>query len=108
MTQITYRNNDARFAIRLQGHAGYAERGKDIVCAAVSVLANELMLACTHAEQAGEISHLHILRESGLVAVSFHYEKVKSVDDIIQTILDCFYLIAEDYRPFLQIKACEV
>ena len=108
MTKITYRNDETRFAIRMQGHAGYAEHGKDIVCAAVSVLANELVLACTNAEQTGEISHLHMMRESGLVALSFHYEKVKSVDDIIKTILACLYLIEQDYRAFLQIKECEV
>lgn len=108
MTQVIYSNNDRKFAICLQGHAGYAERGKDIVCAAVSVLANELVLACTHAEQTGEISHLHLTRENGLVALSFRYEQVKSLDDIIKTILACLYLIEEDYRPFLQIKEREV
>ena len=35
MTKITY-NGD--FSITIDGHSGYAERGHDIVCAAVSAL----------------------------------------------------------------------
>ena len=39
MIKITvYRNSSGYAGFRSQGHAGYAEEGYDIICAAVSVL----------------------------------------------------------------------
>ena len=39
MIKITvYRNSDGYTGFKSQGHAGYAEEGYDIICAAVSVL----------------------------------------------------------------------
>ncbi len=40
MIEVTVYRNQGRkpVGVRLFGHAGYAERGKDIVCAAVSIL----------------------------------------------------------------------
>ena len=35
---ITIRFNDDDLSIRTDGHAGFAEKGRDIVCAAVSIL----------------------------------------------------------------------
>lgn len=39
MIRITRRND----TINIQGHAGYAEHGKDIVCASISTLAQTLV-----------------------------------------------------------------
>ena len=39
MTNISiYKTNDTYSGIRIEGHAGYAEAGYDIVCAGISVL----------------------------------------------------------------------
>lgn len=40
MTRITY--NQKQMMIKAEGHAGYAEYGKDIVCAGVSALMQSL------------------------------------------------------------------
>lgn len=45
MIQVTYNEADDEMILRAEGHAGYAEKGKDIVCAAVSVLMQTL--ACS-------------------------------------------------------------
>ncbi|MBR2478923.1 MAG: ribosomal-processing cysteine protease Prp [Clostridia bacterium] len=42
MISITFTNRGNRLSLRLEGHAGYAEHGKDIVCASVSILAYTL------------------------------------------------------------------
>ena len=40
MTKITiYRTSDTYTGFRIEGHAGYADAGEDIVCAGISVLA---------------------------------------------------------------------
>ena len=45
MIEVTYNEVGAEMILRAEGHAGYAEKGKDIVCAAVSVLMQTL--ACS-------------------------------------------------------------
>ena len=45
MIQVTYNEVGDGMILRAEGHAGYAEKGKDIVCAAVSVLMQTL--ACS-------------------------------------------------------------
>lgn len=42
MIQVTYNEVNGEMILRAEGHAGYAEKGKDIVCAAVSVLMQTL------------------------------------------------------------------
>lgn len=44
----------------LSGHAGYAEAGMDIVCAAVSAMAN---LVCNAAEAFGAVAEIHAEEE---------------------------------------------
>ena len=46
----------------LSGHAGYAEAGSDIVCAAVSAMAN---LVCNAAEAFGARAEIHAEEEGG-------------------------------------------
>jgi len=42
MVEITYYEHEGRYAITATGHACYAEPGRDIVCAGVSVLLQSL------------------------------------------------------------------
>ena len=44
MIHITIRY-DEWFDIQIEGHAGYAEKGKDIVCASISTLYQTLMMS---------------------------------------------------------------
>ena len=37
MIQVIYNEVEDAMILRAEGHAGYTEKGKDIVCAAVSV-----------------------------------------------------------------------
>lgn len=49
-------------AFTLSGHAGYADAGADIVCAAVSAMAN---LVCNAAEAFGAQAEIHAEEEGG-------------------------------------------
>ena len=42
MLKVTFTESGKKLSLRLEGHAGYAEIGKDIVCASASILANTL------------------------------------------------------------------
>ena len=56
MIHITIKYDDA-FDIQIQGHAGYAEKGKDIVCAAISTL-YQTMAQTIQTRQYGELKHI--------------------------------------------------
>ena len=42
MIKVTFTESPEKLSLRLEGHAGYAEHGKDIVCASASILAYTL------------------------------------------------------------------
>lgn len=42
MIKVTFTERGKNLSLRLEGHAGYARRGKDIVCASASILAYTL------------------------------------------------------------------
>ena len=45
MITITYRDDGAYRSLTVEGHAGYAEKGKDIICSAASALMMSLQSA---------------------------------------------------------------
>ena len=104
MTTITYKHNSTCFLIEFSGHAGFAESGKDIVCAAVSMLANELLYACEKAAQNGEITALHQVQKEALVRVGFRYVQPHSIEDIITLILDCLKALEKEYHAFVCVQ----
>ena len=42
MLKVTFTEKGRKLSLRLEGHAGYAEHGKDVVCASASILAYTL------------------------------------------------------------------
>ena len=42
MVKVRFTEEGKILSLRIEGHAGYAEHGKDIVCASASILANTL------------------------------------------------------------------
>lgn len=66
MIEITCREYyDSSFSVAIEGHAGYAEHGKDIVCAGVSALtgalAERVRALCFRNEIALESGHAYIM-----------------------------------------------
>ena len=50
MTRVYASRRGERFRLECRGHAGYAESGKDVVCAAISAICQTLYLWCRNAE----------------------------------------------------------
>ena len=59
MINIKVERNENSCAIFIEGHAGYAEHGKDIICAAVSTLYLHLMNSIAELTGAFGAEHLH-------------------------------------------------
>jgi uncharacterized protein YsxB (DUF464 family) len=90
MLNITFAESGNKLSLRLEGHAGYAEEGKDIVCASASILAYTLAsfvrdvensivdltsgdttIECETSDEAVVNSYLHTKR--GYELLAFHY-----------------------------------
>lgn len=102
---IIYQNGQSEFTgFRMEGHAGYAEHGQDIVCAAVSVLVINTINAI---EAFTEDSSKHAIHEEKDV-VSFDILSA-SVSDSAQLLLRSLVLGLEGIRSeygkkYLEIK----
>lgn len=73
MTKVTiYKNSEGYISrFRVEGHSGYDTKGKDIVCAAVSVLAQTVLIALVEVLNINEeLIDYSIDEDAGLLDVS--------------------------------------
>lgn len=104
---VIYKNKDndvSGFCIK--GHAGYAQKGKDIVCAAVSVVAftalgalDELVGINSFSEEDGKLLFFMPRVDS---------EKHKTAKIILETMVIGLKQIEVEYKQFLNVKTEEV
>lgn len=55
MIKATYTEEGKKLSLRVEGHAGYAEHGSDIVCASASILAYTLAQIVNDVERFGHL-----------------------------------------------------
>ena len=71
MIKVLIATEGKKLVLRLEGHAGYAEHGKDIVCASASILAFTVAQFVMEAENQGDLaSPPHIQTDSGDTLIS--------------------------------------
>lgn len=104
-------NNIIRY--KVSGHSGYADKGEDIVCAAVSVLAQTVLISLVKVSDIKEKDlDFYLNDEMGILDVNIP----KSIDDITkkeaQIILKTFEVgiksIIESYPEYVTLKYREV
>lgn len=110
MTHITVKKTENRYILHVEGHAGYAEYGKDIVCAAVSILTytwiNELELL----KENGSVENVVFQEEDGKIKVGFEIDKNKSEDEqkavltAFETILTGFCTLEKNFSDYVCFK----
>jgi len=89
----------------LKGHAGYRPEGRDIVCAAVSSLAQTVALGLLHHLPGG----LRLKKKKGYLRCFLSLESMGEEDRIrAQTLLTTLFLgleaISRDYGKYVRIK----
>lgn len=102
-----FRKDGKILSFEVNGHAGYAARGKDIVCAAVSVLAQ------TAAGAMQEIAGLcdYSIRDGHLkceIPSTLTENNRKKAEIIMETIIVGFIQIQMEYKKFVRIQVKEV
>ena len=70
MITVTFTEEGNKLSLRLEGHAGYAEIGKDIVCASASILAYTVAQFVMEAEHQGDLESAEIRMDSGDTLIS--------------------------------------
>ena len=71
MITVTFTESGNKLSLRVEGHAGYAEHGQDIVCAAASILAYTVSAFIKEAERCGDLKTAPTIKtESGDVTIS--------------------------------------
>ncbi|NLT94424.1 MAG: ribosomal-processing cysteine protease Prp [Clostridia bacterium] len=91
----------------ISGHAGYAERGQDIVCAAVSFLAtttvnslNEQLKVSPHYEVDEAVGHLHCC----LVLEKMDRGDLEKAQVILKTLEIGLKSLEQDYGKYIKLQ----
>ena len=95
--EITSKNNEI-VSIEMNGHSGYAESGKDIVCAGVS----SLVYAAINSFDSIEEQRISI--DDGMLKLNLRGKKVSDHDQIVlKVMLNGFSMIAGQYKKNVKI-----
>ena len=95
--EITSKNNEI-VSIEMNGHSGYAENGKDIVCAGVSSLVYAALNSFNSIEED------RIIVNDGMLKLNLRGKKVSDHDQIVlEVMLNGFSMIAGQYKKNVKI-----
>ncbi len=105
MTEVVIiRKEDKIVFFSAEGHAGFAEHGEDIVCAALSTA---LQFPITHLDEVLDIVPRYEISEDGLLKVDFRGVDLKGNDRELNVLLEMMYLtvkqLAEEYSEFIKL-----
>lgn len=85
--------------LEVRGHAGYAEHGSDIVCAAVST-------ACTmtiNGIEAQNLAKLTYKESDGFLTCDIPEDREQGADLLLNSLMITIYEIAKQYKKYLFI-----
>ena len=105
MIKVTFTKSDKKLSLRVEGHAEYAEHGKDIVCASASILASVFAVTILECDEVYEVDSIVDLTSGNViiecnckseeayvkVANAYHYTKLG------------FELLAHDYSQYVRL-----
>ena len=97
MIRVTYHRAFNRVSV--VGHAGSAEKGKDLICASASILVYTLADFVKKAEKEGQVwcSVIHIDEGDTIISCSPNEGKKESITEVFDAICRGFELLARDY-----------
>lgn len=106
MIKVTFTETPQKLSLRLEGHAEYAEHGKDIVCASASILAYTVAQYVKEAEHNGDlVSPAQIQMKSGDMFISCEPTKatVFRMYDIYSFAMMGYTLLAHNYPQYVRL-----
>lgn len=110
MITATFEKNDETKTLRLKvkGHAGQAEAGKDIVCSSASILAYTVAQIVTYAEKDGKLAKKPTIKLSdGNAVVTCKALDIETYANLTHTYLVAqvgYSLLAHNYPQYVQLN----
>ncbi len=96
MLSVVFSESGRRLCFFAQGHAGYALKGSDIICAAASILAQTLLENLREAEKRGAGVLEKSVLNQGLACICFRKKRRdRRAKQIFRTIRTGFLLLGE-------------
>lgn len=95
--EITKKNNQVS-AIKISGHSGYAERGSDIVCAAVSSIVTTSINGILSFKETIQVTK----PENPLEMKVIEYDEITSV--LIDNMLTLLKEVEKEYKKYIRME----
>ena len=106
MVKVTFTETGNTLSLRLEGHAEYAEHGRDIVCASCSILAYTVAQFVMEAENKGDLaSPPQIDLESGNTIISCepNDDALRVMQDMYSFAKVGYALLAHNYPQYVRL-----
>lgn len=109
MVNIKYSNNKKHFGISMFGHANYAERGKDVVCAGTSAIGHSIVHIGESLQANNYVKHFKTHIESGNIVMSFDYKRKNQhiVDVCISALIYLLQVLSIQYPDNVCVEKIE-
>jgi len=112
MTEVTVLIKDGIVSLEASGHAGFADHGEDIVCAAISVLMQTAVNSLEKVAGIPENKFIYEMDEDGYMYLEKPAKLDKTIDAkaeiVLQTVLTGLEGIAEAYPQYIKLYKREV
>lgn len=104
MITVTYYREHCR--VRIEGHAGYAPEGQDIVCASVSALAYTLAANAQRLVAIGAAGDLVCTLEKGTgeIGITPKRRYRDSVEMVFRAVCAGFEMLAQSYPDYIRYE----
>ncbi|MBE6812169.1 MAG: ribosomal-processing cysteine protease Prp [Ruminococcaceae bacterium] len=105
MTKVVFERNENTFCLCCSGHAGYGEKGKDIVCAGISALCGALEIALDNLQNTGMAqTHFCSWSDATFCAEATAVPAKAGVETVFEFAYDGLCRLEEAYSPYLECR----
>lgn len=109
MTRVRLTWENEELAADIAGHAGYGPPGRDIVCAAVSMLAQALAASLQQAQEDGLLAACRCRVEEGIVQIRARAAPsgLPVIRGMTEVVCTGYRLLAEQYPDYVRVDTPE-
>ena len=106
MVSVTITTGDEKLSLRVEGHAGYAEEGEDIVCASASILSYTVAQFVMEAENQGDLKvppQLKLEKGDMLILCEPKENILRGMEDMFYFAKMGFVLLEHNYPQYVRL-----
>lgn len=107
MTHISISKHGSKVWYRCEGHSGYAEPGKDIVCSAISILSHSYAALIEDLEKHRQVKVNRFITRDGLVDIIVEDEN-NVLKNVIKSQILGFSSLEEQFSSNLHLEWGEI